>query len=426
MPNVIDLNLRNTSCNDKTLKCLQKSCKNLKSLNVGHCYEISNRGMENLCRGKLLLKILHVKGTQVNDSGIITVLDGMPSLEYIGYDKLAALLYKFGNKKQYNLKALVYDNGNQWDDDSTVDSKIIQACVKMCPKLALLCFKHPVSQNVLNACANFQNLEQLKIKMSHSNVLEVFDVLTPILPISENLQTLILSCVSISLVTLVEHFKSLKRLYLKKVSFTPFEKKDIKISKTNLLTVVMKDIDMEGATYEGVTTLISLSQDVSKLYLKHIKHLPPEIFDVILESMKNLSLVNFEFTHVDMQYVSPFFEIPSMSTVVVKKDVRYASPSLEYLSSSEEDSKEEVNKDISAVELFGKSTLCTLSWRNMCEFDVEDDEYYHPNTCYYKKRVKDESGYVSDQCDCFQAEDDYDGSFSYRDCIIDDNDYPSD
>lgn len=163
----------------------------------------------------------------------------------------------------------------------------------------------------------------------------MLDVLTAILPLSDNLKTLILYYVCISHVTQVQCFKNLEKLYLRKISFTAFDKEDTKVTKADLLRTVMKDMGMEGTTYEGVITLISLSKKVSKLYLNHIKHLPPEICDVILESMKNLSLVNFEFTHVDNQNVNPFLEIVPMPTVIV-------------------------DKYTSAVKLFEISSSCTL------------------------------------------------------------------
>lgn len=132
------------------------------------------------------------------------------------------------------------------------------------------------------------------------------------MPISKNLKTLILSCVKISAVTLIESFKNLKYLYLKRVSFTRVKTEDVKVAKTNLLTLVIKDIDMilptYDATYEAIYLLISLSKDVTKLQLSHIKHLPSEIFDVILNSMKSLTSVNFNSTPVEIHSLNPFFE----------------------------------------------------------------------------------------------------------------------
>lgn len=382
VPNVVHLDLSCTSCSDETLFFIEKMCSHVLNLNVSYCDDVTDKGIQNLCsREKLLLRSLNILGTGVEFFGIATILDSMPSLECLKYDDLTGTLYEIGGRAApYNLTDLVYDDSLDGDN-----AKVMRDLSKKYPKLKKIHFEFPVDKKVLQACTKFEDLEELKIKMSHSysGDLRSYDVLVPILPLSKKLKILILSCLEIPILTLVECFTNLEQLYLKNVSFKQFTVEDIECSETKLCTLVIKDANMEisGPTYKALILLISLSKNVTELHFSHIRDLPHEIFDIIANSMKNLAVVKFKYTYVEMESLIPLFDIPSMKMLHVNQ----------------------WNRVDATIPNFSEGLFSTLSWREMFGPD-EEEEMDENDYCYGED--SSESDIISEQCNSSDSYDD--------------------
>lgn len=375
IPNVVNLDLSSTSCSDKTLAYMQEMCPKLQSLDVRNCEYVTGEGMKYLCGENLSLTRLNILYTNVVISGVVAVLDGMPSLECIKHAELAHLFYELDDKTgPYNLTEFVY---GEFESEKYNSFKIMQVLGEKCPKLKKIHFNHAVQEKTLRCCTRFQYLEELKFKMLYS--VKSDDFLQPILPVSKKLKTLILSSLEISVVTLVKYFTNLENLHLKNVNFKEFKEEDIECSETKLRMLAIRDdddddyMDVSSSRYKALAFLFSLSKNVTELYLSEMPVLPPRIFEIIANSMKNLAVVKFKSCVVRMSYLVPLFDIPSMKMLFANNRM----------------------VDNSKLKL-AKKLSCTLSWRDLT-FDSDEEEEIDEGHYDYDEDICESDLHSSDE-----------------------------
>lgn len=293
-------------------------CPKLVSLNLYDCDRVTDVGMEYLSKSNLSIKDLDITYSNVKFDGLRTILKGMISLQRLKYYNIADILLYIHRDDiaalkttRYNLTELVYEH-----IDFCLDPvEVIWACSVMCPNMKKMQFKFPVGKNVIKMCSNFQNLENLEVKSSYSHFIS--NVLSEILPLSNNLQRLSLASVNLDVITLVNDFKNLKMLSLTNVHFEGFNPKAVKVKETKLeiLSYGNCNSQFSRGTLEALSLLISLSKNVTYLRFLAYIDLPPEIVCIILNSMKNLVCISFNFTNMTVEQLFCFLKMPSMKRV---------------------------------------------------------------------------------------------------------------
>lgn len=111
--------------------------------------------------------------------------------------------------------------------------------------------------------------------------------------------------------------------------------------------------------------------------------------------MKNLTLVNLEYTVVKMHSLNQLFEIPSLVTIMA-------------------DCCE--NKEEYFSYFLAKRALCTLSWHGICDFneDVSLDYDANSDNKYFYDDDSDESDIISDECNSTDSESDNYDEYHYE------------
>lgn len=356
-----------TSCTDNTLFLLARVCPQIATLILRGCEAVSFKGMKCLCHsGNLLLENLDIVDTAVFYCGLSIVIKGIPSLQCLRYNNLGEGFYYIHEDEyisgtyrhiKYNLTELRYEGADICENTA----EVISMWTIMCPNVKKVHFLCPVSNDVLHLCTKFQHLEELRIKTTFKQkyMMSTIDVITPILPIASKLKTLILSCGKVHVPTLVENFVNLRCLFLNTVQFTDFTLEDIKVTKTKLDTLIIKDNNFElaSATTKAIAVLISLSKDATNLKLNCTGAVPETIFDIILNSMKNLVFVDLSYCNVKMDCIVKFFEVPSMRQIYL--DLCNSCFSFQQYGAL---------KDVHR-----KSSPCTVSWRTMNDNPDDSD-----------------------------------------------------
>lgn len=345
---------------------LERMCPQLVTLNLKGCEEVTNEGMINLCDGgNLSLQYLDIVDTEVEYDGLRIILTGMPTLDILKFNNLGDAFcytheYEFVTDTysdiKYNLTELRYEGTEMCDNTLTV----VSMWSIMCPKVKKVHFLCPISEEVLRRCTKFQYLEELRIKTSFKQkYMSMIDAITPILPLSNNLKTLILSCVKIPIPTLIENFTNLKCLFLNNVQFTDFKIEDIKTTETKLETLIIKDnnFELSSAASKAITVLISLSKNVTNLKLNCTSAVPENIFHMILNLMKKLVFVDLSYCNVKMNSVVKFFEIPTMRQIYL--DLCNSCFSFDQY--------------CALKNVHNNSSPCTVSWRTMTDNPDDSD-----------------------------------------------------
>lgn len=307
------LELANTNSTDKSLAIISENCRELKRLDLFGCEKVSDKGLKLLCQKEPPLESLNVEYTSVSYKGVAMILKSIPSISKLQFDNMPRAIFEakglndilgVSNDMIFKLTNLtVLNNPLRPENHLTT---ILDVCTESCPQTKDLVVSEIITEVQLQLISHFENLETVHLQCS--------TIVSPKLCIDnflgirgDKLRVLSVTSFSLSVEVLASCCPNLECLTLQYPSFQ--EVKNTELSFPCLKMFNLQNVSLDSSENQtSATCIISSSPNLQELHIVYCQF-SEELREVILNSPKQLIMLNFSSTPVCTEFIEEILQI---------------------------------------------------------------------------------------------------------------------